>query len=87
VISIYFAPVIDEKTILEQNGIRLVSLSDNTPVRGIWKTSHGGTKFTFVPEQALKNSERYKIIISTKIRDKTGIPLDKGKMVCFKVAS
>ena len=87
VISVYFAPVIDEKTILEKNGIRLVSLSDNTPVRGIWKTSHGGTKFTFVPEQALKNSERYKIIISTKIRDKTGIPLDKGKMVCFKVAS
>jgi hypothetical protein len=87
VISVYFAPVIDEKTILENNGIKLVSLSDNTSVKGVWKVSHGGTKFTFIPEQALKNSEQYKIIISTKVRDKAGIPLDKKKMVRFKVVS
>lgn len=86
-ISVYFAPVIDEKTILENDGIRLVSLSDNTAVKGNWKASHGGTKFTFVPEQALKNTEQYKIIISTKVRDKAGTHLDKEKTVRFKVAS
>ena len=86
-IFVYFAPVIDEKTILENDGIRLVSLSDNTPVKGRWKASHGGTKFTFVPEQALKSNEQYKIIISTKVRDKAGTYLDKEKTVRFKVAS
>jgi hypothetical protein len=86
-ISVHFAPVIDEKTILENKGIRLVSLSDNTEVKGSWKASHGGTKFTFVPEQALKNSEQYKIIVSTKVRDKAGTRLDKEKIVQFKVAS
>ena len=49
--------------------------------------SHGGTKFTFTPEQVLKNSEKYKIIISTNVRDKAGIPLDKEKAAVFKVAS
>jgi hypothetical protein len=86
-ISVYFAPVIDEKAILENDGIRLVSLSDNTPVKGIWKASHHGTKFTFVPEQALKNTEQYKIIISTKVTDKAGTHLDREKTVRFKVAS
>ena len=86
-ISVYFAPVIDEKTILENQGIRLVSLSDNSPVKGSWKTSHGGTKFTFVPEQTLKNSEQYKIIISAKVRDKAGTSLGKEKTVRFKVES
>jgi hypothetical protein len=86
-ISVHFAPVIDEKTILENKGIRLVSLSDNTEVKGSWKASHGGTKFTFVPEQALKNSEQYKIIVSTKVRDKAGTRLDREKIVQFKVAA
>jgi hypothetical protein len=86
-ISVYFAPVIDEKTILENNGISLVSLSDSAPVKGSWKSSHGGTKFTFVPDQALKNNEQYKIIISAKVRDKAGTHLNQGKTVHFKVAA
>jgi hypothetical protein len=86
-ISVYFAPVIDEKTILDNRGIRLISFSDKMEVKGIWKVSHGGTKFTFVPEQTLKPAEQYKIIISTNVRDKAGTPLDKEKTVHFKVAS
>jgi hypothetical protein len=84
-ISVYFAPVIDEKSVLGNNGIKLISLSDNTQVKGIWKASHGGTKFTFVPGQLLTHSERYKIVISTVVRDKAGVPLNKDKTVLFKV--
>ena len=86
-ITIYFAPVIDEATILDNSGIRLVSVSDNTEVKGSWKVSHGGTKFTFFPEHTLKNSEQYKIIISTKVRDKAGTTLTKEKTSHFKVSS
>ena len=41
-ISVHLAPVIDEKTILEDNGIRLVSLPDNKEVKGSWKSSRKG---------------------------------------------
>jgi hypothetical protein len=84
-ITIYFAPVIDEKTILDNSGVRLIRLSDQIQVKGSWKVSHGGTKFTFIPEQALKNDEPYKIIISTNVRDKAGTPLDKEKTASFTV--
>jgi hypothetical protein len=86
-ISVYFAPVIDEKTILDNNGIRLVSLPDNVQVKGSWKVSHRGTRFTFIPEQFLKKAQQYKIIVSTKVRDRAGTPLDKEKTVSFKIVS
>ena len=84
-VTIYFAPVMDEKTILDNSGISLVRLSDNTEVKGSWKVSHGGTKFTFIPEHTLKTSEQYKIVISTKVRDNAGTPLDKERTARFKV--
>jgi uncharacterized protein (TIGR02145 family) len=86
-ISVNFAPVIDENTILDNNGIRVISFSDNMPVKGSWKVSHGGTKFSFTPEQALKRGEDYMIIISARVRDKAGIYLEEEKTVHFKVAS
>ncbi len=84
-VSVQFAPVIDEKTILEKEGIKLIGLSDNMEVKGSWVVSCGGTKFTFIPQKALNNNEQYKIIISTKVNDKAGTRLDKEKIVQFRV--
>ncbi len=84
-ISVQFAPLIDEKSILEKEGISLISLSDNKEIKGNWKISRGGTKFTFLPEETLGSNEQYKIIISTKVRDKADTNLEKEKIVHFRV--
>ena len=86
-ITVQFAPVIDEKTVIENKGIKLVSIKDSKEVDGSWKITNGGTKFNFTPAQALKNNEEYKIIISPKIKDKAGTRMGKEKIITFKVAS
>jgi hypothetical protein len=85
-ISIQFAPVIDEKTIIEGNAVKIIRLKDKKQVRGTWKASHGGTKFTFTPEAALQNNEQYRILVTTRVKDQKGMKLDKEKSVLFKVA-
>jgi hypothetical protein len=82
-ISVQFAPIIDERTILEEEGIRLVSIPDNAQVKGSWKISRGGTKFTFRPEQPLKAGNQYKMIISRSVKDKTGTKIATEKSVKF----
>lgn len=85
-ISVQFAPVIDEETILGKKGISIIRTKDNKEINGSWKISHGGTKFTFIPEQPLHNNEQYKIMVMSKVKDKRGTKLDKEKTVLFKVA-
>lgn len=86
-IAVQFAPVIDEKSVFEKKGIRIIRTKDNKEVNGSWKVSHGGTKFTFTPEQPLNNNEHYKIMITSKVKDKVGTKLGKEKTVQFKVAA
>jgi len=86
VISVQFAPVMDEKSVLEKNGIRIIRTNTNKYVKGSWKVSHGGTKFTFTPEQPLQKNELYQIDITSLVKDKAGTRLDKEKIIKFKVA-
>ncbi len=86
VISVQFAPVIDEKTILEKKGIRIICTKNNKDVNGKWKVSHGGSKFTFTPAQSLQKNEEYKINITTQVKDKAGTKLGKEMIAQFKVA-
>ena len=86
VISVQFAPVMDEKSVLEKNGIRIIRTNTNKYVNGSWKVSHGGTKFTFTPEQPLQKNELYQIDITSLVKDKAGTRLDKEKIIKFKVA-
>jgi len=86
-ISVHFAPVIDESSILKDNGIKVISLKDNTEIQGSWTVRNGGTKFIFTPAAALKNGEEYKIIISPKIKDRAGTKLEEGKTVRFRITS
>ncbi len=46
-IAINFAPVIDEKTIIENQAIKVLKVSDNKEVKGTWKMTNGGSKYTF----------------------------------------
>jgi Bacterial Ig-like domain len=54
---------------------------------GSWKASHGGTRYTFKPEKALNKNGQYSIIVTTKVKDKAGTPLDRKKIVQFRVAA
>lgn len=86
-ISVQFAPVIDEKTILENNAVSVTKARDNTEVSGSWKVSHGSTKFTFKPDQLLEKNEVYYIHVSPRVKDKAGIPLQNEKHTHFRVSS
>jgi len=83
-IFIHFAPVIDEKTILDNKGIKVVSLKDNKDIQGSWAVSRKGTKFTFTPSESFAANEQYKIIVTTGIKDQRGIKLDKESVYQFK---
>lgn len=83
-ISVQFAPIIDEKTILKEKGIRVIRLADNRDVKGQWKASRGGSKFTLTPDRPLKEGQ-YKIVVSSGIRNKEGTSLVAEKIVQFRV--
>jgi hypothetical protein len=85
-IWVQFAPVIDEKTILAGKAIKVVKLADNQEVKGSWTVSHGGTKFSFVPDQPLEKGKQYEVSVTKAVRDKAGTPLEAVKQVRFKTA-
>ena len=85
-ISVHFAPVIDEKTILQKKGIRIIQSGSKEDVSGNWKISHGGTKFTFTPDNPLNAGEEYIVSVTSKIRDQAGTKLKNEKTARFKVS-
>jgi hypothetical protein len=85
-ISIDFAPIIDSQSIINGEGILITYKKNNQEVSGSWKVSHGGTKFTFLPAQALNRNEQYSIIVTKKVKDIAGTHLDHKKTVHFRVA-
>ena len=82
-ISVHFAPVIDETTINGNHALRILSIKDNKEVKGSWKATRNGTKFNFIPEKALNSNEKYKVIVTTKVRDKAGTAFAKEKVIQF----
>ena len=86
-ISVNFAPVIDGKTILDGNGIKIFRVQDNSLVSGSWKVSHKGTKYSFIPDKPLKSGNGYRIVISPWIRDRAGTPLGREVTCHFQVSS
>lgn len=86
-VSIQFAPVIDEKTILENGAIKLIRIKTNKEIKGMWKVSRGGSKFTFHPASAFGKNEQFKIIITTRVKNKQGTALDKERTVQFNTGN
>ena len=84
-ISVNFAPAIDEKTV-GNKGLKLISLPGKKEVKGQWKMSCQGTKYTFVSDQSLPKG-RYQIEITPKIRDRRGIPLKTRRNIEFTVGT
>lgn len=84
-ISVQFAPVIDEKTVMQNKGVDVIRKKTGKSINGSWKVSHGGTKFTFTPSEPLQKNEEYEILVSSKIKDKRGIRLESERTVVFSV--
>ncbi|MDD4226978.1 MAG: Ig-like domain-containing protein [Mariniphaga sp.] len=84
-ISVHFAPVMDKESVLENQAIRVIALKDNSNVPGTWSVSHGGTKFTFVPEHPLTSGEKFQVSITTHVKNEDGIPLADEKTIKFQV--
>ncbi len=82
-IAVHFAPIIDERTIHEGEGIRVIRLSDDSEVRGSWRSTRKGTRFVFEPEGPLASGETYRIVVTTDVRDKAGTPLEEQREVRF----
>jgi len=85
-IAVHFAPVIDERTVQEKSGIRVIALSDNKEVKGTWRSTRKGTRFVFVPEQGLKANQDYQIVITREVRDRAGTALEAARTIRFKTA-
>jgi hypothetical protein len=85
-IRVQFAPVIDEKTIVNGKAVKVLKVKDMQEVKGSWKVSHGGTKFTFKPEQELEKGAQYEIAVTKGVKDKAGTALEAVKNIRFKTA-
>jgi hypothetical protein len=86
-ITLDFAPLIDNLSIIQDSGVRIIRVKDNTEVEGNWKPSHGGSRFAFVPSKSLNRNEQYNILITNKVKDRAGTNLTLEKTVHFKVAA
>ncbi|HOI55088.1 MAG TPA: Ig-like domain-containing protein [Phycisphaerae bacterium] len=86
-IVVHFAPVIDEQTIHEAGGITVVRASDDTEVKGRWRSTRKGTRFVFVPEQPLEAGTDYRIDVAQTVRDTAGTPLQSPRHVRFKTGN
>jgi hypothetical protein len=85
-IWVQFAPVIDERTILDGNAVTVAKLPGNQKAAGSWKVSHGGTMFTFTPNQPLAKGAQYEVSATREVKDKAGASLEDVKKVRFKTA-
>ena len=82
-ISVHFAPVIDEKTVVEKKGVKIIRLKDSKEIDGSWKVTNGGTRFTFTPARPLGKNEQYEILVNDKVKDNQGTKLENKRTVVF----
>lgn len=86
-ISIQFAPAIDERSITRDQGIMISRVVDNREIEGTWKASHGSTRFTFKPQEPFADKEKYRIVVTTKVRDKAGTHVAQEQETSFRVVA
>jgi len=83
-VSIHFAPEMDEKSVTDGEGVKIIRMSNNKPVKGTWEISRHSTKFTFTPEIPFKEGEKYRVVVSKQVKNKAGTPLAEEKISEFK---
>jgi len=84
-VSIHFAPEMDEESITDGEGVKIIQVSNNKSVKGNWTITRQGTKFTFTPRDKFKKGEKYKIVTTTAIRNKMGTPMAEERISEFTV--
>jgi len=82
-VSIHFAPEMDEKSVTNGKGVKIIRMSDNKPIKGRWEISRQSTKFTYVPKKPFNEGEKYKIVVSTNVKNKLGTMLAQNRVLEF----
>jgi len=83
-ISIQFAPVMDEESIVDGSGVKIV-VGDGSPVKGSWSKSRQSTRFTFTAKEDFREDEKYNVIITTHVKNEVGTHLDEARIVEFTI--
>ena len=84
-IVIQFAPVMDESSVVDGRGVKITRSSDSSSVEGSWSSSRGGARFTFTPKENLAAGEQVKVIVTTRVKNSAGTPLDEARIAEFTV--
>jgi len=84
-ISVQFAPVIDRASVVDGRGVKIIRSRDGSPVEGSWGSSRQGTRFTFTPEKDFRAGEKYKVLVTTHVKNEAGTHLDKERTAEFTV--
>ncbi len=84
-ISVQFAPVMDEASIVDGRGVKIIKSRDGSPVKGFWTSSRKGARFTFKPKEDFRAGEKYKVIVTTHVKNEAGTPLDEARIAEFTV--
>ncbi|HUV67315.1 MAG TPA: Ig-like domain-containing protein [Sedimentisphaerales bacterium] len=84
-ITIQFAPVMDEASIVDGRGVKIIRSRDGSPVKGFWTSSRQGARFTFAPKEDFRAGEKYKVIVTTHVKNEAGTPLDEARITEFTV--
>jgi hypothetical protein len=85
-VSIHFAPEMDEKSVTDGKGVKIIRMSNNKPLKGSWERSRQSTRFTFIPRDKFSDGEKYKIVVSAGVKNLAGTYLDKEVVSEFKIS-
>ena len=83
-ISIQFAPVMDEESIVDGRGAKIIC-GDGSPVKGSWSKSQRGARFTFTPAEDFREGEKVKVIITTHVKNEVGTHLAEARIAEFRI--
>lgn len=83
-ISIQFAPLMNEGSIVDGEGVKIIA-DDGSLVEGSWHKSRQGTRFEFIPAKDFKPGGKYKMIIAPQVKNEAGTQLGESKIVEFTI--
>ncbi len=80
-VEIQFAGRVDEESVIEGGGIKVLKLPEELAVEGSWEETSGNTRFSFTPEDAWEG--RYVVKIEEGVRGKDGSPVHRAEEMEF----
>ena len=83
-ISIQFAPVMNEESVLDK--VKIIS-ADGSPVEGSWSKLRQGARYEFTSKVEFTESGKYQIIIPASVENEVGTQLGEERIVEFIVGN